>query len=662
MLEKAYQKAYLPFIETLADFPRIKVVLHYTGFLLQWIEKHHPEFIDILSEMVLNKRAEMLSGGFYEPIVPLISERDAVGQIRMLSDHLRDLFGKRPKGMWLAERVWEPSIPPLMNRAGMKYLPIDDYHLKRVGINDDEIVNGYYITEDRGRSVGLFPGSETLRYYIPFKDVEVVRDYLRRIYESHKEPLLTFADDGEKFGIWPSTYKLSYGKGWLRDFFSLLDSSSDWLETTTFEEYYRSKGPSGRVYLPTSSYREMGQWSLPERAAAEYEDVYDYLKDRNEETAKTWIGGGIWRGFFSKYPESNYLHKRMMSVSDKVLKATRKGGRQATLAVDHLYRAQCNDAYWHGIFGGLYLPHLRSALWENLLKAENIADRMLGREEYAVSDDIDCDGNNEIIILRSGRLYSLSSVGGGIIECSMPSSGMNIMDVLSRRREHYHRKLMDQEHDDDSKATATIHERLEIKDKTVIESLYFDDHRRLSFVEHLLSDRTKLDDLIRSEQDKVHDLANSIYDLRIVPDQGVAAVTSGDVGGSKFTVRKEFNFRKQGLFVDYQFSGPDKYLFAIEVNLTLKGSPFSKLMTGKKGKFVKDRGEIIGVSDMHIVDNNADIMVNFTFDRKIDIWHYPVDTVSLSEEGAEKVFQGVCILIFPGNDTTLGVELKVKRA
>jgi len=56
------------------------------------------------------------------------------------------------------------------------------------------------------------------------------------------------------------------------------------------------------------------------------------------------------------------MHKKMLRVSERVAAA---GSPPA--AVDALLRGQANDAYWHGVFGGVYLPHLRRAVWENLL-------------------------------------------------------------------------------------------------------------------------------------------------------------------------------------------------------------------------------------------------------------------------------------------------------
>ncbi len=656
VIERAYQRAYLPFLELLAEYPSVKVVLHYSGVLLRWIEKNHPECIDIIGHLVEEDRAEILSGGFYEPVVALIPENDAVQQIKNLSGYIEDLFNYRPRGMWLAERVWEPSMPALLHKAGIKYIPIDDYHFKRVGVSEEEMVSGYYFTEDKGKTVGVFPGSEKLRYYIPFKDLDVLSDFFRKAQEYNELPLLTFADDGEKFGIWPSTYKHCYEKGWLKNYFEYLEENSEWLETITFQKYYDSYYPVGNVYLPTASYREMGQWSLPERAAGEYEEVLKHLEQQDEETAKTWIGGGLWRGFFSKYPESNHLHKRMLMVSQKVSRVVR---RDRSKAADMLYSSQCNDAFWHGIFGGLYLPHLRSALWENLINAESKADRLLHNGDSAVVDDIDCDGYQEVFMKRSGQYLVFSQVGGGLLEYSLSSYAINLTDVLERRKEHYHEDILKESERKGTDSTKTIHDRLEIKDKSVLDAMFFDDHRRSSFIEHFFEDSITLNDVIRSDYSEMGDFLGGLYDFDIIDSNKISAIRRGRAGDGRVEVGKTIVVKRHGMTVEYACDGSYKGLVGIEVNLSFRGSPLSEIIYGRKKKYAKDRGKTQALKAFKIVDNNAGLMVHFTFNRNIDLWHYPVETVSLSEEGAEKIFQGVCFLFLLRNINNLKINMKI---
>src|SRR3990172_294926 len=173
VLEDCYRKSYLPFLETLLDHPQLKVVLHYSGHLLSWIKDKHPEAIDILKTLIETKRVEMLSGGFYEPILSVLPEKDRTLQINELSKFIRKYLGYAPKGMWLAERVWEPQMPKFISQAGMEYLPIDDYHFKLTGLEDRDLL-GYYMTEDDGRCVSVFPVSEKLRYLIPFNVIDEI--------------------------------------------------------------------------------------------------------------------------------------------------------------------------------------------------------------------------------------------------------------------------------------------------------------------------------------------------------------------------------------------------------------------------------------------------------------------------------------------------------
>jgi alpha-amylase len=571
------------------------------------------------------------------------------------------LFGDRPEGMWLAERVWEPSMPVVLKRSGIEYIPIDDYHLKRVGVSDDDMVSGYFMTEDKGYAVSLFPGSEKLRYLIPFRDIDELSKYFRYTYENNVNPLLTFADDGEKFGIWPSTYKHCYEKGWLRAFFEFLESSSDWIETATFRGYYDEYHPAGRTYLPTASYREMGQWSLPGKAASEYEGIYEYLGKKDEETANTWIGGGLWRGFFAKYTESNYLHKRMLMVSEKVRKAVRTDSKRGKKAEDHLYRSQCNDAYWHGIFGGLYLPHLRSALWSDLIKAEHLSDNILEKRNYLLKDDIDRDGFQEILIRKSGRYVVFSQIGGGLVEYSLASAGINLTDTMRRQKEYYHEKIKKQAEEGDTGETKTIHERLEIKDRSVLKAMFFDENRRVSFVEHLFNEDIDINDIIRSDYNDKYDLADSLYEFDTRGNDEIIATGRSGSGSDDFKVHKTFKVKRDGISVHYNFDGDTEGIVAIEVNLTFLGSPFSEIVVNKKKRHVKNKGKYANLKNFQVIDNNKSLMVTFSFGKKIDLWHYPVETVSLSEEGAEKVFQGVCLLFILKGDKSIRADMKVSR-
>ena len=133
----------------------------------------------------------------------MIPPRDRVGQIRRYAEWLADRFATPVNGMWIPERVWEQSLTSDLAEAGVRYTVLDDFHFKNAGLSEDEL-HGYYITEDDGKLLSVFPGSERLRYTIPFREPQETIDYLRPIAEQQPGAVVVFGDDGEKFGVGPA--------------------------------------------------------------------------------------------------------------------------------------------------------------------------------------------------------------------------------------------------------------------------------------------------------------------------------------------------------------------------------------------------------------------------------------------------------------------------
>ena len=315
VLEKAYKDSYLPFIELLEKHPGVHMGLHYSGPLLTWIEENRPEYFVRLKALVSAGQVELIGGGFYEPILVSIPPEDQREQITRLASYLEDHFGHRPTGAWIAERVWEPQLPSALAAAAVNYTLVDDIHFLAAGFEPEELF-GTYIAEDRGQSVWLFPGQQSLRYLIPFRKVDEVITLLRDSAALHPGGMAAMGDDLEKFGVWPGTNVHCYKDGWLEKFFTALDENVSWLRVSTPGEYLVDHSPLGRADLPTASYSEMMEWVLPTRVRQRYHAVQKEFSARPE--VLSFLRGGSWRGFFRKYSESNLLHKKMLRVSARV--------------------------------------------------------------------------------------------------------------------------------------------------------------------------------------------------------------------------------------------------------------------------------------------------------------------------------------------------------
>ena len=204
VFEQAYQDSYRPFLDLFESYSDLKFALHTSGSLIEWLDAHHPEYLDRLSALVAAGRLEIIGGAFFEPILPMIPSRDRIGQIRSYREYLQNRLGAKVRGAWIPERVWEQSLAADISAAGTEYIILDDSHFKSASLDESQLF-GYYLTEDAGRLLRVFPGSERLRYVIPFAAPHESIDYLRTIAERQPNAVAVFADDGEKFGSWPET-------------------------------------------------------------------------------------------------------------------------------------------------------------------------------------------------------------------------------------------------------------------------------------------------------------------------------------------------------------------------------------------------------------------------------------------------------------------------
>src|SRR5207248_536456 len=112
------------------------------------------------------------------------------------------------------------------------------------------------------------------------------------------------------------------------------------------------------------------------------------------------------------------------------------------IARQELYRAQCNCPYWHGAFGGLYLPHLRNAIYRHLIGAHNALDDAEGRTGPRVALDVadyNLDARQEVR-LENERLIAFvrPALGGHVYELDVRPASTNVLATLDRRPEAYH--------------------------------------------------------------------------------------------------------------------------------------------------------------------------------------------------------------------------------
>ncbi|MBM4408522.1 MAG: DUF1925 domain-containing protein, partial [Chloroflexi bacterium] len=225
-------------------------------------------------------------------------------------------------------------------------------------------------------------------------------------------------------------------------FFGALESNADWLTTVTPTAWLAEHPPVDRVYLPTSSYTEMTEWALPPADAIEFGDALHRFRDEGRPEAR-FLRGGFWRNFQRRYREINDLHKQMLRASDKVAAMPAGSGPARARARDHLLRGQSNDCYWHGLFGGIYIAHMRLATFEHLIAAEDAVDRVAGANRIGVLRDVDIDGVDEAYFEAPGQVVSVKlDRGAAIGEWDIRAARHALTGVVRRRFEASHARLL----------------------------------------------------------------------------------------------------------------------------------------------------------------------------------------------------------------------------
>ncbi len=675
VMERTYERSYLPFVECVARHPRVRLGLHYTGSLLEWLVEKHPEYIQRVGALVARGQVEIAGGGFYEPILIAIPHEDRIEQIRRLSDFVEQHFGKRPAGAWLAERVWEPQLPAALSEAGVEYTLVDDSHFLTAGREIPELF-GYYIADECGKTVKVIPGLQELRYLLPFGTVEDTVAFLRRSASDHPGGMASMGDDMEKFGAWPHTYEHCYRDGWLDRFFSAMEANFEWLEMVPPGEALATHAPMGRVDLPTASYTEMMEWVLPTSVRLKFHALLEEFSARPD--VRRFLRGGFWRGFFSKYAESNLLQKKMLRVSSKLRSGGGKGVRKTARveqlrakALTHLLRSQCNDAYWHGIFGGLYAPHLRTELWRELVRAETIADSLHhGAKPYQTMTqlDFDADGREEIEITSPKFAALIKPSDGGTLEIlDFRPSAVTLINSLQRRVEAYHSKL--QNAATFAAKVASIHDQMVAKEPGLEKRLKYDRWARNSFRLLLFApEKTHADfEALRLEESAAFAGGDYIVDhagaeeiklstsapLRQViagvdPDRILCAakVLHFENNEQGFDVRCRIELAPKGPApLDSGSGGPAQFTVGLEmvVNLLAPNVP-DRYIEFAGGRKLLEWGGVVDGPRVRLVDEWQDVAVEIEARGASELWISPIETVSESEEGFERVYQGSQIL------------------
>jgi alpha-amylase len=537
-------------------------------------------------------------------------------------------------------------------------------------------------------------------------------------------------DDGEKFGAWPGTFEYCWSnEHWVDRLFEAIEREAGWLSTVTPSEWLTGHRPTTRAYFPTASYVEMTEWVLPPDETPVFVGLLERARERGDPAAR-FLRGGFWRNYAARYREINDLHKQMLRVSEKVAAmpdgpAGAAGAAGKGRALDHLYQGQSNDCYWHGLFGGIYIVHMRLATLSHLIAAEDLADaaasaaagasagedaadmaaasacedladataevpagRVGGKSPYGARlFDADLDSLDEILVTSPGQTVVVDPAEGAVISSwDLRASRVALASVLRRRPEAYHQRLVahDQEAVEEAlgeiEAAAnpgghtaaatpaaadgpkTIHDTVNVKEPGLAAFLHYDRHERRSGLVHLLpaDGSTSVAQLTHATYLELGDFVEGVFEPITISDGRLVLRRLGnfDLDGTDrpLVVTKTFSFgagrSDPTLELQVEVENPRElalsFELAVEWNVNLLGgghNPAAYYETETGERTPHDvAGEVASASKLAFGNDYEGVRVEATAEPSARLTWYPVETISNSEGGFERVYQGSSLL------------------
>ena len=145
-IPQVIETSYLPVLKTLLEIPKARIVLNFTGVTLEIIENENKEVLDLLKEGIEKGQFELTGCGYSHPIFPLLPVEDSKKQIEYNLEVLERTLDYKPKGFWLPELAYDPSLPNILKIYGFEYIFVDDelFSISSPLLNDSNLFNDPY--------------------------------------------------------------------------------------------------------------------------------------------------------------------------------------------------------------------------------------------------------------------------------------------------------------------------------------------------------------------------------------------------------------------------------------------------------------------------------------------------------------------------------------
>lgn len=595
----AYDHIYKPLLKTLYSYSSIRFSLYFAGIIYEWLDRHHSEFVDVLSEMTRRRQVELIGGGFYEPVFPLIPKADRLGQIERLTAYIRKQFGRRPRGGWIPAGIWDQRIASSLSNGGIEYIFLDARATGLPSSRDHDP----FLTEDQGKVLSVFPIADQIRemFFLAEPDA-IIEEIARTTRSSTERPVLTVFF--EMPGSGPNQEPAAE---WLARMFDAFVRNSDWIHLDVPARVHKNSPLIDRFSVPTTRYSDLTDWQpgIPGK--------------KNHQGTERWT----YRSILDYYPEAARLYAKMQYTQVLVNQVRGDKYRKMT-AREELWKGQSHYAYWHNPAGGVYRSELRKATYAALLEAEKSTREKGIFIPSLLRLDFDLDGKPEVLYQGNEINAYVHLYGAYIFELDYLAHNWNYLDTITRRPESFH--------DDQAREAG------------------YDRWPRSAFVDHLFKTRPEQGDFARGKTDLLCDISRLPYTVETLDKEHDRVVLLGvcDIGLATLEIRKQYRFNKNRIELNYELANegmePVRAVLGTEVNLSFYSiDPGNLRVVVRQGRqrqeFSPERINIEGVSDVQFADLHGNTNVVLNPSGRPDMWSFPVYAQALLSGGRAWLYQ-----------------------
>ncbi len=410
----AYKNVYKPLGALLLASPELKFSFFFTGRQIEFFKKKNPEFLNLISNLVSRKQVEMIGGGYYNPLFPLILPADRAAQIEKLTTTLRQYFGKRPRGISLFCDSWDPSLISTFAATSIEYAFLDSSLFRQATAAFLPVV-----MNNLGKAIVILPVESRLCA----KKGEGAKSYFSRIHSAVRDSILADGRNPDAARSVPiffdnDTIEPLLDKEWREEFIECVKSKKD----CAFELPYncvRDADAYSQAFAHSGIDKKIARWCVTPYESVDTGDryplnVYDYLQ---------------------AYKTSRSLFDRMMNVSLMVNQCHGDKMRK-NAARERLLAAQSGEAYICRAANELASFNERQNAYKNLAEAERLVRECSSFKESVTSYDYNGDGFCEYVCRLEKCNVCVGTEGGSIFELDVLKTGGNYADNISRAKKY----------------------------------------------------------------------------------------------------------------------------------------------------------------------------------------------------------------------------------